>query len=313
MASEAFPWVPPGKLSSRGTHYILQERADCKGLVVFVHGIGTYHYYHEGLAGHVYKAGFSTLILDNLGMGHSLYPSEAEDRPSLWDGSGHVAQIQDLLTELSLAQKPHYIVGHSMGGALATLYAAKYPEVRGIILLSPSGVQSPFEPKILPVTVLRNALPSCLISTIFDGIKKDSVNIDRIRKFGDFIDEKSPASEASAQQILRQHMHNKSAIRALFNCARFFPLTSCHEAVNKVGASSVKVLVLHGDEDKTVRPTPTTTVWAKALSCRSDGISRVELVRGAHAFSLEYPEAIGKTLVEWLVRAGGAGDDLNRK
>ena len=138
-------------------------------------------------------------------------------------------------------------------------------------------------------------------------------NIDKIRKFGDFIDEKSPASEASAQQILRQHINNKSAVRALFNCARFFPLTSCHEAVNKVGASSVKVLVLHGDEDKTVRPTPSTTVWAKALTGRNDGVSRVELVRGAHAFSLEYPEAIGKTLVEWLLKAGGAGDDLNRK
>jgi len=309
-------WVPPGKLSSKGTHYILQQRddKDSKGLVVFVHGIGTYYYYHEVLAGHVYNAGFSTLILDNMGMGHSLYPSEAEDRPSLWNGSGHVAQIRDLLTELSLVQKPHYLVGHSMGGALATLFAAKYPEeAKGIILLSPSGVQSPFEPKTLPVTVLRNALPSCLISTIYSGIQKDSVNIERIRKFGDFIDDKSSASEASAQQILKQHLNNKSAVRALFNCARFFPLTSCHEAVSKVGASSVMVLVLHSDNDKTVLPKPTTTVWTKALSGRSDKVSRVELVKGAHAFSLEFPEETGRAVVEWLLKAEAAGDDLNRK
>jgi len=118
------------------------------------------------------------------------------------------------------------------------------------------------------------------------------------------------------------HLNNKNAIKALFNCARFFPLWECHEAAATVAASSVHVLVLHGESDATVPVHPTCPAWQKALNAKSrakrsdngsssvagevlspllsPSLSSVELVKGAHGFFLEFPSESHQRVVAWL-------------
>jgi pimeloyl-ACP methyl ester carboxylesterase len=44
-----------------------------------------------------------------------------------YSGESHVRQLRELITELRLHEEGYHLVGHSMGGALAALYAAKHP------------------------------------------------------------------------------------------------------------------------------------------------------------------------------------------
>jgi len=156
---------------------------------------------------------------------------------------------------------------------------------------------------------------------------KDSTNLDNIRKFGDFINASCPEAERSALAIQRQHLNNKNAIKALFNCARFFPLWGCHNAVDQVCRGPVHVLVLHGESDSTVPSSPTVPAWEKAImqAAKENGntaavapkvanesltmtsspllsrtLSSVKLCRGAHAFFLEFPTESHDRVVSWL-------------
>ena len=201
-------WEPQGLISAKGTHYIL-EGEDYNDLVIFVHGIGTFSFYFEAFAAHLRDNGNQTLRYDNLGMGHSAYPANADDDPSLWKGRGHIEQLHDLIVELKLHEKGKYVLcGHSMGGAISTIYAATYPsEVKAIILLSPAGLMSPWSSKALGAAALRNVIPNCLLPTIFNGLVKDSTNINNIRKFGDFMDPGGPANEKAVSKARERQLH----------------------------------------------------------------------------------------------------------
>ena len=299
MGSEAAPWVAPGKLSSRGTTHFLLEGPEDGELVAFIHGIGTYSFYFDGFAAFLRSQGYRTLRFDNLGMGFSQLPdvdAEGEADADVWRGQGHVEQLRTLLAELQLLSRRVHIVGHSMGGAIATLYAHKYPaDVSSLTLLSPAGLLSPWAAPTTAKTAILRALPECLLPGILSGLVSDSRNIDRLRGFGDFADPNHPENERVAQVLLRMHTNNPNAIKALFSCARFFPLWGCHAAASAVGAGPVPVLVLHGAADKTIPPRPTLDIWRKAMLQSSGlglglGLSRAEEVPGAHAFFLEHAE-----------------------
>lgn len=298
-------WVMSGD-KKNGTHFIYNAGSNSE-LCIFIHGIGTYHYCFDSLATWLYSKGYSILQYDNLGMGFSDYPEDGEDS-AIWNGSGHVKQLHRLLVDLKLENTPKFLIGHSMGGAIATLYGATNSQlIKGIVLLSPAGVLSPWETKSRGAYILR-ILPSCFISSIFEGLKKDAVNINNIRRYGDFLDESNPTREESCQHILRQHQNNKDAIRALFNCARFFPLWELHDHVTAVGASGIEVLLLHGEQDHTVFPTPTTNIWAKAVSAKpASSPSSIELVPGAHSFFLENPHETRDRIVQWFDRVNRHG------
>lgn len=313
-------WHPRGKLSHGGTHYVLTAPSgSTKGLVVMIHGLGTWSYNYDGMADLLSSQGYTALQLDNLGMGHSRNAPEDIDDPyspkhqHIFNGTGHVQIIHDLLTELGLLSEPYIVVGHSMGGAIATLYAEKYPsEMRAVVLLSPSGVQEAWAGKAAAIALIRAVVPSCLLPLILRKLTNDVKNIDNIRNFGDFKDKDSAASRASCRAIYDQHQHNSHAIKCFFNCVRFFPFFSLHTSVSAVAMNGTPVLLLHGESDETVPPSPTVAIWSRALDghkasplaeggARSGGsASRVQLLAGGHMFFLEDPAATLDILLEWL-------------
>ena len=76
------------------------------------------------------KLGFSVLAVDYRGFGRSAHvaPTEAfayEDAQAAWD---HLAKLAP--------GKPRFIVGHSLGGAIATELARRHPEAAGLVLES---------------------------------------------------------------------------------------------------------------------------------------------------------------------------------
>jgi pimeloyl-ACP methyl ester carboxylesterase len=111
---------------------------DCRGeggpAVVFVSGLGDTGYATwERVAPAVVTSG-TACVYDRAGVGASDPASEA---PTY---AGAVADLHAVL-ETARIDGPYLLVGHSLGGLLARLYAERYPsEVAGLVLLDPTPV-----------------------------------------------------------------------------------------------------------------------------------------------------------------------------
>ncbi len=119
---------------SRGvTHY--QWLGAARGPVaVCVHGLTTPSYVWGPIAEGLGKLGFRVLVYDLYGRGYSDRPSGPQDAPFF------VAQLEDLLEALKV-EDDITLLGYSMGGAIATSYAATYPEkLRQMVLIATAGM-----------------------------------------------------------------------------------------------------------------------------------------------------------------------------
>jgi len=119
---------------SRGvTHY--QWLGATRGPVaVCVHGLTTPSYVWGPIANGLGRLGFRVLVYDLYGRGYSDRPGGPQDAPFF------VAQLADLLDELGV-EEDITLLGYSMGGAIATSFAATYPEkLRQLVLIASAGM-----------------------------------------------------------------------------------------------------------------------------------------------------------------------------
>lgn len=121
------------ELSQGVTHFHLSGSHEAP-LIVCVHGLTTPSFVWESLSKGLNGLGFRVLVYDLYGRGYS-------DRP---DGPQNKAffnqQLDDLLAHLEI-DSPFHMIGYSMGGAIATGFAATYPaRVRRLVLLASAGM-----------------------------------------------------------------------------------------------------------------------------------------------------------------------------
>lgn len=124
--------------------YIEKDIIDkSKPTVIIVHGIGE----HSGRYLHVKnvlnKAGYNVVRYDQRGHGKSTY--------ALGKLKSFHQMIDDLkliVEDVKLDSKKVFLLGHSMGGLVVNLYAAKYGDVSGIIS-SGAATKTPKNAKIL--------------------------------------------------------------------------------------------------------------------------------------------------------------------
>jgi len=127
----------PGKFATlpKGvTHYSWYGPA--RGpVVICVHGLTTPCFVWRGMIKGLALLGFRVLIYDLYGRGYS-------DRPrGRQDAAFFLRQLADLMTHQEV-RGTVTLIGYSMGGAIATCFAAAHPErVRQLILLAPAGMQ----------------------------------------------------------------------------------------------------------------------------------------------------------------------------
>ena len=127
------------ELSQGVTHYHLSGPPEGP-LIVCVHGLTTPSFVWEPLAKGLTTLGFRVLVYDLLGRGFSDRPEGVQTKAFF------STQLNDLLAHLEI-DAPFHLIGYSMGGAVATGFAATYPErVRRLVLIASAGmhlVQSP--------------------------------------------------------------------------------------------------------------------------------------------------------------------------
>jgi acylglycerol lipase len=130
-----------GALDSGRIFYQAWLAAEPRGHVVVAHGYAEHSGRYADLAGHLVAAGLSVWALDHGGHGQS--EGERGDIVS-WDQT--VADV-DLLVDLVEAEaegRPIFLVGHSMGGAIALAYAeAHQNRLAGLSLSAPAIVIAP--------------------------------------------------------------------------------------------------------------------------------------------------------------------------
>jgi pimeloyl-ACP methyl ester carboxylesterase len=135
-AVDVFRDKAPGrfaKLSQGVTHY--QWLGGVRGpVVVCIHGLTTPSPVWYAIAGGLAKLGYRVLVYDLYGRGFSDAPRGAQD------GEFFATQLADLLDHQGLTEDVT-LMGYSMGGSIATHFAASHPNrVRRLILLASGGV-----------------------------------------------------------------------------------------------------------------------------------------------------------------------------
>lgn len=123
-------------LSQGVTHY--RWLGSARGPVaVLIHGIATPSVAMFDLAEGLGRMGYRVLIYDLYGRGLS---DAARGRQN---GAFFLRQLSDLLYHQDVPEEVT-LVGYSMGGAIATLFAARHPHrVTRLILLAPAGIVTP--------------------------------------------------------------------------------------------------------------------------------------------------------------------------
>jgi pimeloyl-ACP methyl ester carboxylesterase len=135
-AVDVFRDKAPGrfaKLSQGVTHY--QWLGGVRGpVVVCIHGLTTPSPVWYAIAGGLAKLGYIVLVYDLYGRGFSDAPRGEQD------GEFFATQLADLLDHQGLTEDVT-LMGYSMGGSIATHFAAAHPNrVRRLILLASGGM-----------------------------------------------------------------------------------------------------------------------------------------------------------------------------
>ena len=103
-------------------------------LAVCVHGLTTPAFVFEGIAERLVAQGYRVLTYDHFGRGYSDRPAVPQDR------SFFTRNLVELLDALNI-HEPFDLVGYSMGGWVATAFAADHPDrIKKLVLLAPAGM-----------------------------------------------------------------------------------------------------------------------------------------------------------------------------
>ena len=116
------------------------------------------------------KNGYRVLTFDHFGRGCS-------DRPkTIYDKNFYERQVLGLINALKI-KKPFHLLGYSMGGAVATMFASRHPEkVKKLILINPIGAGPSLkgEQKLLLIPVVGKFLMSYFgKSSIMKGVDEE--------------------------------------------------------------------------------------------------------------------------------------------
>jgi len=109
---------------------------DAKNVIVLLHGKNFSGYYWEKVARYLLDKKYRVLVPDQIGFGKSSKPQSYQ-----YSFGQFALNTKKLLTSLNI-HKAH-IVGHSMGGMLATTFSVNYPKlVDKLTLINPIGLEN---------------------------------------------------------------------------------------------------------------------------------------------------------------------------
>eukprot|EP00123_Amoebidium_parasiticum_P021382 comp6629_c0_seq1/m.2401 comp6629_c0_seq1/g.2401 ORF comp6629_c0_seq1/g.2401 comp6629_c0_seq1/m.2401 type:complete len:305 (-) comp6629_c0_seq1:582-1496(-) len=274
---ELQPW-------GRRIHYLL-EGPEHGPLVVCIHGFSAFCWVWNETVPLLLEKGFRVLRFDLFGRGRS----DSVDKPH--NGTLYTDILASLLEALDLhsfsAPKGKInLIGHSMGGAIVTLMAERYPtHLDRVVLVAPAGFNSAIPQRVVGLPLFGEAVMGLLYYTGWG----------RYLMPGDFHDATPPETRKLIDRQVATHLlqlsHTPGYLDTLLSVLRNFPLAGLQPIVEAVGRqqNGPRVFVLWGDKDTVC---PYTTGTSGYTTC----IPRAELhvLSGVGPFC--HSEADGKGL-----------------
>ena len=221
-------------LSQGITHY--QWIGPMRGPVaVLVHGLTTPSFVWQGLADGLARMGYRVLIYDLFGRGYS-------DRVAGHQTKGFfLRQLDDLLKDQQV-DSDITLVGYSMGGAIATGFAAAHPDkIRHLVLLAPAGMGT--GAKGLAGFIIRTpVIGNWLMLALFAHQHRKSTEAER----------DLPGSVENIVDLQQNELRYRGFIPAVLSSLRGIlsrPQMDEHKAVDRAG---IPVLAIWGERDAVI-------------------------------------------------------------
>lgn len=194
--------------------------------VVIVHGLGEHSGRYAHVAARLVEAGLTVHALDHRGHGESEGERAFVDR-----FSNAVADIDHLVdfARTMLRGKPLFMVGHSMGGALALSYTLKHgTKLAGLVLSAPAIALDGAPPMVKPIAKM--------LSTIAPKLGLFAIDPSLVSR------DPSVAADYAADPL---NAHGKVPARTLAELVKFVEW-----APAALPVIQLPVLVLHGEDDQ---------------------------------------------------------------
>lgn len=252
-------------------------------VAVCVHGLTTPSPVFDRLAALLAQAGFRVLLYDLPGRGLSPHVRRPQD------AAYFTRQLSALLGHESV-DRAELLVGYSMGGAIATLFAAQEPERVGrLVLLAPTGLH------------VEQAGPAARVAAL--PLLGDWAML----AFGGAALRRGFRAEAAARPMDRDILElqlDQTRLRgfrpAVLSSQRHLLGLHLGEAHRAIAAAGLPLLALWGEEDRTI---PVSNVGRLAEVNRS---ARQAVIEGAgHGLVHTHAEAVMAELRGFLHATGG--------
>jgi len=283
----------PGKMLN-GTHYIFTGPDDCE-VVVCIHGVGSFHgYYTQGLSKVLEEAGFRVLVYDLIGRGFSDIPTDGLKGPdkSPYGRHGHLAQLRALIVGLGLSSSgsQYHVIGHSMGGAIATMYASEYyQEIKSLALVAPAG--------LMDMTTLKLLRTSPIKRLIAWGMRAHQYELYK----NDFYDKKCPGALQIKAALRVMYDHNSNSFDAFWQCLLHFPFSGIEPSISVLVQQKIPVYIMWGKHDVPVPYKPSYERW-RSLLAPNPNFESVVFDHLGHAPYLEDPDHVNPMVRTFLTK-----------
>nr|WP_114293097.1 alpha/beta hydrolase [Pseudosulfitobacter sp. DSM 107133] len=202
---------------------------------VCVHGLTTSSYVWGGLTRGLAALGFRILIFDHYGRGYSDRPKGAHD------DAFYLTELEELLAHEGV-QDDITLIGYSMGGAIATLFAASHPDrVRQLILLAPAGM-----------TLVRTRLNRFILNTPLIGDWMMLAFFPRQLRKGVKAEAATPSQVENIGALQQAELNWRGFVPAVLSSLRGVlagTQKAEHQIIHRAG---IPVLAIWGREDRVI-------------------------------------------------------------
>ena len=264
------------KLKHGAIHYGWSGPIDGEVLVM-IHGFSTPRFVFMKNVGALAAAGYRVLTYDHYGRGYSDRPVVAYDK-TLYDEA-----LLELLDALKI-EEPVNLVGYSMGGGIATVFAGNHPErVKRVVLMAPIG--------FIPEQGGINSLLSFPLigKWVMTVIGKNAL----IKEFENHVANGDAPQEMADR--FRDQFQYAGVEQALTSSIRNYPMSNMETEYQQLGKTRMPKLMIWGAKD-TVCP----ITGADHISRLVPNIQLFTIPNGKHEIAYSHADMVNGALIDFF-------------
>ena len=204
---------------------------DAKAVILLVHGLGEHCERYAGLAEYLNQHQYALCSMDLPGHGQS--SGRRGHIQQFSDFGDAVQSLYDKITSL-YPEKPVFLLGHSMGGLIATHFLLDKQSLFKGALLSGAAIQSPQQPPAFQVAIMR------AISKIWPTLGVMTLDASQVSRDPLVVDD-----------YMCDPLVNKGRLSARLLTEIFDAMATCREHAAKI---ALPIRIMHGGADVMTSP-----------------------------------------------------------